>query len=474
MDNSKLISLLRTFDAKDLRLFGDFVRSPFYNKNVELARLYEQLRKTAPEFPAHKIDKYLIWTQLYPDLAPDEKEISYLMNFLLKLAERYIGMRRYQEDTFMPEFHILEAYSGRGLDKHYRHKHRQLGKLLSGHPYQNERHYYNAYEMASLDARFIHLKQQRTVDHHLRGTVDHLDRYYLATRLRLTCELINRRNILSAEYDQEEVDKLLNYLHTHESVLELPVIGVYYYQLRMLIEPEQEQFFHSFKALLSENGSLLPPLELKEVYVYAQNYCIRRIRQGAGGFLKELFEIYQEALKAGTLLESDGYLSPWKFKNIVSVALRLGETDWAEGFIEEFLPELPVEFRESASAYNIAHIRYHQKEYAQALKTLQAVEFSDLYYSLDTRKMMLRIYFEQADTEPLLSLIAAFKIFLKRNKLISDGNRAAYRNFVDWVYRLERMREKGQVVGPALQMEIRDTQPLVDEEWLIQTATAMD
>ena len=33
MEKTKLVQLLKTFDSKELRAFGDFVLSPFYNKN---------------------------------------------------------------------------------------------------------------------------------------------------------------------------------------------------------------------------------------------------------------------------------------------------------------------------------------------------------------------------------------------------------------------------------------------------------
>ena len=468
MHQSKLITLIKTFATKDLRLFGEFVRSPFFNKNAELIRFFEAIKPFHPSFESKKLSREHLWKTLYPDRPLSDKELNYLLNFLLKLVEKYIGLCRYQADPFMPEFHILEAYTDRGLEKHYHYKHRQLKKRLNDPTYQNERNFYDQYELSALDARFAHLKQQRTLDDHLQATIGHLDHYYLAAKLRMTCELVNRQNILSADYEGEQVEALFHALQQNPAALELPAISLYYNLLLLLVEPEKEAHWQRFKDLLSLYASLFPPLELKELYSNAQNHCIRRIREGKNEYLKELFEIYGRALKTGALLEADGFLSPWKYKNIVSVGLRLGEVKWAEQMIQEYLAMLPPEFRESAAAYNQAHVCYHRGDYKTALRLLQEVEFSDVYYSLDTRKMMLRIYFEQEDTEPLRSLVAAFKLFLKRNKLISENNRMAYRNFVDWVYKLTRMREKGKKTGQKIREEILATHPLVDEEWLLQ------
>ena len=44
MHNSKLIELLKSFSASELREFKDFVASPFFNKNEELSLFYAYLK----------------------------------------------------------------------------------------------------------------------------------------------------------------------------------------------------------------------------------------------------------------------------------------------------------------------------------------------------------------------------------------------------------------------------------------------
>jgi hypothetical protein len=181
-----------------------------------------------------------------------------------------------------------------------------------------------------------------------------------------------------------------------------------------------------------------------------------------------LFALYRAALDTGNLLEN-GSLSAWKYKNIASVGLQLQEFAWVESFIHDYRDKLPEEFRENAFAYNLADLLYHRGEYEQALKNLLKVEFTDVFYSLGTRKMMLMIYFEQGSTEAMLSLISSFRLFLKRNQLISESNRQAYSNFVSLVQAIYRAStSQGDFVK--LQAQIVDTQPLVEEAWLLTKA----
>ena len=64
---------------------------------------------------------------------------------------------------------------------------------------------------------------------------------------------------------------------------------------------------------------------------------------------------------------------------------------------------------------------------------LREVEFSDIFFALDAKMMLLKIYFDNGDEEPLNSLITSFKAFLKRNRLISDVMRKTYLNFISFL-----------------------------------------
>ncbi len=200
------------------------------------------------------------------------------------------------------------------------------------------------------------------------------------------------------------------------------------------------------------------------MYSYAINYCIRRVNQGAPEFLEELFKQYLKSLDAGTLMEN-GFLSPWAYKNIIGVGLRLKKFGWTEDFIRQYNEKLGPDFRANALHYNLAELYYYKKEHDQALTHLNKVEFSDIYYNLDTKKMMLKIYYELDEIDALLSLLASFKMFLKRTKLISASNKVAYLNFVQALTLLARKEKR---VIPTVQQMIASPEPLGDRAWLKQ------
>ncbi|MCB9231445.1 MAG: hypothetical protein H6581_07275 [Bacteroidia bacterium] len=466
MTGSKLIEIFQTFLARDFRLFGEFVASPFFNKRPELQDFFAVIRSHREEIFAGKFGQEAIWAELFPQKPFDEKEFGYLMSFLLKLAESYLGQQFYRETSGMEPLHILQACNARNLEKHYLHIRKQFQQTLKPGEQPSQHFYYQRYLLAEIGAEHFHKTNLRTFDQNLQEAVDHLDHFYLTQKLKLSCELINRRQILSVPYDLRLVDELMAYLDLYP-YNEIPPVAVYRQVLLILSDSENAEHFWRLKSLMVKYQSHFPALEFREISFYAQNYCIKRIKQGHPEFQKELFEIYRQSLETGILYDEKGLLSPWDFKNIITLALRLGELDWTADFIPAQIEHLEPEFRETSLAYNMANLNYHRGQFDQALRLLNQVEFSDIFYSLDTRRMMVKIYFERGDTEALLSLIAAFKIYLKRNKLVSEANRRAYLNFVDLAARIFRAREKGKESLHELSQEVAGTQPLIEESWLL-------
>ena len=50
MENFKIIQVLRSFNRKDVKRFGEFVASPYFNKNKSVKKLFDVFEKYHPDF----------------------------------------------------------------------------------------------------------------------------------------------------------------------------------------------------------------------------------------------------------------------------------------------------------------------------------------------------------------------------------------------------------------------------------------
>ncbi|MDX2000849.1 MAG: hypothetical protein SFW35_00325 [Chitinophagales bacterium] len=469
MENSKLISLFKTFSTKELREFGDFVESPFFNKNEELVKFFAYLRKQAPEFSPKKVSREAVFKALYPKQPYDDKLLNYLMSFLLKLAEQYLGYSQLAEQETLHRYYTLQACVQRKLEKHYQLLHSQAVEKLEQYPHRNNEYYYHRYLLADLANQHFLKQMVRKYDERLQQAADNFDQYFLAGKLKYCCEMLDRRNSLEADYQLYMLDEVLAYVSANPQV-HTPPIAIYHTVLLMLIHQMDTDYFGRLKQLLEQYKGQFPQPEYRDIYMFGINYCIRKVNQGDQHFLEQLFQLYKDAFESNLLVD-DGFLSPWAYKNMIGVGLRLKKFDFTELFIREYNNKLAPDFRENALYYNLAELFYYKKDYSKALENLNKVEFSDIYYQLDTKKMMLKIYFELDEIDALYSLIASFRIFLRRTRLISEANKEAYVNFLHMVNLLVK-RDKSML--SEIKEKIATTSPLADRKWLKEVCDKME
>jgi tetratricopeptide (TPR) repeat protein len=469
VESSKLISLLKTFSAKELREFGDFVNSPFFNKNEEFTAFYAFLRKLAPDFPEKKIKREYVFSQLYPGMAYDDKKMNYLMSFVLKLAEQYLGYSGFTKNEVLEKYHVLGECVSRGLDKHYQFLFSQAQEKLGAHSYRNTEFYYLQHMLADIANQHFLRQKIRKYDDRLQVAADNFDQYFLAGKLKYCCEMLDRRSSIEAPYRLNMMEEVLAYVKAHPEV-HTPPVALYHTVLQMILHGDEPEHFENLKQLLAKYSGQFPLGEFKDVYSFGINYCIRKVNQGAQQYLEELFGLYKNALESDLLIE-DIFLSPWTYKNMIGVGLRLKEFDYTEQLIREYNVKLAPEFQDNALHYNLAELYYYKKDYTRALDNLNKVEFSDIYYNLDTKKMMLKIYFELEETDALYSLIASFRVFLRRTKLISEANKEAYQNFL---MILNLLVKRDRRILPDIRMKIESTTPLGDRKWLKEACEKLE
>jgi hypothetical protein len=219
------------------------------------------------------------------------------------------------------------------------------------------------------------------------------------------------------------------------------------------------------RGLLREHESVVTKEELRDMYKYVLNYCIKKINLGNISWQNELFDIYKTTLENRVLL-TEGFLSHRDFKNIVTISLRLHELKWAEVFITRYVPELQAHERENARMYNTANLLFHTGDFSGALRLLQQVDFSDIFYDLDARSIVLKTWFELDEEDSFEYHATAFRTFLKRNKSVSEYQRTIYENLILYTSRLMKAGTKRKQIEK-LRGELSYKKNVADLRWLL-------
>lgn len=461
---NKLWANLAACQKTELPDLKRFVASPYYNRQQELSLFLDILLPYWPAFSDNMPDRTAIYAKIFPDVAFDEKHYRYLSSALSKLVERFWTVRKCEEHERIRAIDLLDSASERGAHKTFRQVKRLLEKESDRSSAPPDSHYFlEQMHWSEVQQKHFERSRERRYDDSIQRQNDHLDRYYFLEKMRLSCAMLDRQTIVAGDYNSGASDALIHSLK-EQRFFEEPAIEMYYHVWCALRHEAEEMHFSALLQQIRRETRAIAMSDRQNIYRVAINYCARKIRQGQEAYVLTALELYKAGLEEKVFLQ-EGFLSPWTFTNVVKLSMRLQQYDWGESFIRDYAAELPPGFRENALHYNLAELFYYTRRSGEALLHLNQVAFSDLNYYLGARVLLAKIYYEENAEEALLSLIAAFTIFLKRNRTISLDLKQTYLNFCEILFQLVRRHPKKiNFLGETIQ----NTALLTDRSWLLQ------
>lgn len=463
MKKTKLIPLLFTLRKAEWNQLQDFLASPYYNKDETVIRLFQLL---AARIQASRseldISKKELAAGLWPGKPYEAKAFTYVLSRLNKLVEQYIALEQANQSEFELQLAALDAFSERGLDKHFRAGKRQLQRALSNSTQSAFSVFKARARLSEIEDLHYNRQKKRVYDPSIELLGHHLDHAYFLQRLHQACSILDRQHILQADYDTAISEDWLRHISENLAGQE-PILQVYLAIFTMLREEKEVDHFPTFKQHLFDLQVVIADKDLTEIYLFAINYCARRIRAGEEAYVAEALQLYLQAIKAGWFIINE-QLSPWTYANVVKLFLRRKEYEQAEDFIQQYISFLPAEFRENALHYNMAELHYYTNAYEAAQEHLIQVAFNDLNYYLGARVLLAKIYFQTGAEDALSSHLAAFMMFLQRNKQLSKNLKRTYLNFCRILARILRTIPEKRT---AIRADIEAANPLTDRVWLL-------
>lgn len=362
----------------------------------------------------------------------------------------------------LADLHLAPVYRQKNLHKPLDYLLHRAENRLDKMPRDTEYHYL-LYRLewekyAAVESR------TRSRENNLATVGQALDVYLIGSKLRMACLMESHRAVFNTDYDTTLLTLLLAFLENNDLV-KAPVVALYYHCYKAL-NGGNEADFRAFRQELEVQSEYLPVDERRTFLLLAINYCIRQINTGKPAFIREAIDLYRVGLDTGSLLEN-GYLGRFAYKNIVALALRLEEFEWVEQFIYQYEPCLEEPYRAANRDYNLARLYFVQQNYRKAMPLLARVDESDLLLNLDSRVMLLKMYYKTGEWDALDALIASFKILLLRKKKVIGYHQAHYLNTLRYVQKLTRLRPRDQKAAETLRADIEQNRTVIEKEWLL-------
>jgi len=467
MEKTTLFQLYASLTNKESKQFARYISSPFFNTNQTVIELNHLLAGHVHGRKKLK-SKEDLYDKLFPGQAYNDLRLRHIFSDLLKLLKSFLAYKVFEESPLEQQMVLLRSYRQRDLHKQFEKTLNQLENLQNSHPYRDTEYFRTRYIIEAEKNLYLEEKMQRSIEPNLQKTMDALDTMYIVNKMRYACHMLNYVNVMQADYQLFLIREIMDHVRENK-YNDIPAIGIYYQILNTFEKPEQEENYFRLKHLINEHSDKFPPGEALIIYNFAMNYCVSRINEGDIKYLSEIFELYKTALERGIIFKN-GQLSPWYYKNITVVGLRLGEYDWVYRFLNQYRHYLPPDYEDNAYTYNLAKYYFYKEDYEKVIELLREVEYQDIFYSLDSKAMLLKTYYELDETDAFESLADSFRVYLRRKKNLSENHRRNYLNLIKFIQKLYRTYPGDKERLQKLIQQIHNARHLADKSWVLMKA----
>jgi len=227
-------------------------------------------------------------------------------------------------------------------------------------------------------------------------SLDHLTEFYAYEGLRMLTQMtILQYAIQYSESDLTYNDKLLNFF---ESIKNPSEVFSYLKLFQKVATKNDDAAYQELKQLLQNQTNeklsrqdTLTGFDLLLVYCYSNN------ARGSKNYIKDTFDLLKRYEELGLHLEN-GFMEDAQFTNMVIVALKNDESDWARKYIERNEPFLKKENRDNVVNYCIGSIAEKEKNYKEALACLNKVNSPSLLINMNIKAMLINAAMREAST----------------------------------------------------------------------------
>jgi len=438
------------------------------------------LIKLYPHFDEQSLEAAKVWRALYPQQSYRPQRLKDHMSQLSRLLKRFLLLTYLEEEDGLAERLTLASMAGLQGEKLFGQYRNAWEKNREKSAYRDADYYGEMMHVAGYTDQLKGIRWKREYGYSLQEKADNLDRYYLIQKLQLYCEMLNRNNLQQQHYETHLLEDIQALLTNNPTYLSVPAIKLWYLVLQTLLKSEDRDVFLALRLALQEEGHYFRSAERRAMYKYALNFCIRRINAGHNEYLQDSFTIYQEMLAAG-LLHIQGKISHTDYKNIASSGIRLQAFDWVENFIEQYKDEVGGGLADNVYTYCLANLYAASGKEREAMRLLQEVKFTDVYYVLSARTLLLQIFYDRGEWDSLEYQLKAYQLFLKRNRTISQRNRKLYLQYARYLGHLLKFRDQSFHLTPKEQAtrhqkllrELQEEVGLAHKTWLMDRLQAL-
>ena len=486
MIGQKVIKIISTFSREELRKFGSFLNSPYFNSSKRLIKLFNVLKLYYPAFNNSLLTKERIYKKVFPGKTFNDGTLRSLMIHLENKARLFVSVECSLADHSTDP--LLKYFSDKNLAELFKLEYIKSRDDLKKRRKTVKMDFYREFKIEAKRYNFILLNEKMT-KRSIAGEMQiSLELSFVSLINFFLMELINisihseRDNMQVKENDDSafiartlkafNLPKIYNEIKSknpYDNILKI-YIAIY----EMYLNSDKPEQYYTYRSLIKKNINDLNPDELSFHYSNLISYSLKMIFSKNNFEIRKEFQIelmilYKELLKNGYYKsEKCDFVTPILFRNILLSSLKLKEYKWIYSLIQHSEKYLHKKDVENVKKLSFAYYYFEMKDFRKTLVMLRDFKGSSFIFIYDIKNLTVKAYYELGYFDEALSYINSYKVFLKRNLLVTEENKIRYTNFLNYTEKIINSFNKNKDELGFLKVQIAQSDITSFKDWLIE------
>ncbi|HMR00600.1 MAG TPA: hypothetical protein PKE39_16370 [Ignavibacteria bacterium] len=437
MKDTKIVKIFKSFSSTEIKQFEKLLKSPYFSKGRNLLPLFYELKKYYPVFKSNNLKRQEIYKNLFPAEKYNDQKLRVLISELHAMCLEYLIYDQLNKDQHYKNKFLTEALFRKklfgDLEKQFKvsinflesGKNDSFEYYLSRFFVERTMCFYTIETNNSIKYPESYMKFSRTF---LKSSIIQLLLNYSemsSYRFNfITDEEKAAHNYLFKAIDFKKIYKLI----TFDNEDEKKIFGLYYYAYMLIVNKNLSDYYSLKKIFFEIKDKFLTNENRRLIYAKLMNFLsISPDEQ----FKIEAFELYKKMLEDDEAVMNEGaYFGRTHFRNVLNLAITLGEIQWAENFVNTYKSKLNPAESENMLNFSFGHIYFWKKEFGKSLEYLSKVKFGFATFKEDVNTLTLMNFYELGMYEEALSLADSFKRTFKRTPPMHEVLYTDHKNFL--------------------------------------------
>lgn len=463
MKNSSLVKYISTLTNTEIKEFRLWLASPLHNSRLELILLFDYILAFRNDNNQTDLTKTAAFAATFPNEKYVDKQLRYAMSFLLQELKAYLIWQQSKEHEIQEKKFLLQQLRKRNLFKPFEQELKKAMQIIDNQKNRNSDYFYQKHQLYLEQYEYLQT-QSRGKGMPIKEVSETFSIYAVANTLKWQCNIITHQSVSLTEYDEVFFQKILYEVKNglHQSV---PTVSIYY-EIYQALTTGANKHYQNLKLIINNHFEIFSKNEKRDILLLSINYCIKKLNQGKGTYLAEIFDWYKKGFETNVFIKN-GELSRFTYNNVAIAGLKLGEFEWTKAFLENNKQYISKNYQDDIYHFNLALWYQYQNQYDEVLDLLLQVSFKDVLHGLHAKQLIAKIYYEMNAFDALESLLGSIKVYLHRHKELGY-HRQGYLKLIKYLKKLIQMNRNDKASKEKLLAQIKEESTLLDKAWFIR------